>query len=222
VSRKKDRFRLLLYARMIGRQRLPALMLALIFLGLWYGVTYRSLEWPDPAIANLLLTGGVLSLAFWVFTIFAPRQAYAQARKDHLRLQSPVFRLKVRYMQILNTRPVKMGRVFPPNSISAGERRALSPFYGNTALAIDLNDSPRFLFLLRLFFPRLTLNPEAPGLILLVDDWISLSQQLSSRIDAWRMTQPIHVQDQVSGAAQIIQESKEEKKSRFKFFKGGE
>lgn len=221
MSRKVDRFRLLLYARMIGRQRLPSFILGLIFLGLWYGVTYRSLEWPDPRVANLLLPAGILSFAFWAFTVFAPRQAYAQARQDHLRLQSPIFRLKIRYQQILNTRPVKMGRVFSPKTISAGGRRTLSPFNAHTALAIDLSESPRFLFLLRLFFHRFTLNPEAPGLILLVDDWISLSQQLSAKIDAWRMANPVHVQDQVSDAAEILKSTKEDTPRWFNIFKGG-
>jgi hypothetical protein len=217
-SRKTDRYRLFLYERLIGRQRLPSLFIGIIFLGLWYGISFRSLEWPSPETADLLLTGGLLSLAFWIFTLLGPRQAYVQPRDDHLRVQTPVFRLKIRYKQIINTRPVKMGRIFSPTSLPMGQRRFLSPLFGLTALTIDLNEQPRFLAFHRLFFHQFMFSPDTPGLVLLVEDWIELSQTLSSRIDAWRMAHPIYTQNEVSGAAQIIESSKEEKEKRFKFF----
>jgi hypothetical protein len=59
-QRVKDRFPLLLYRRLIGRQRIPSLLLSLVFLWLWFGVRSDTLDWPDPLIAELMLPVGLL------------------------------------------------------------------------------------------------------------------------------------------------------------------
>ena len=81
-QRQKNRFPLLLYKRLIGRQRIPSLILCVVFLGLWYGVSTESLDWPTPIIADLMLPAGLLSLGFLVFTLIGPRQAFAQPMDD--------------------------------------------------------------------------------------------------------------------------------------------
>ena len=212
--RQGDNFRLLIYRRVIGRQRLPSFLLAVICIGLWYGVRFESLTWPSSNIADLLLPAGLLSLTFWVFSLLAPRQAYAQARDDHLRLQTPIYRVKVAYSRIKNTRPVKMGKVFSPAILKLSQRRFLAPYIGHTALAIDLDELPRYFRFLRIFLHRFTFAPDSAGFIILVEDWIALSQQLSSRIDAWRTTHNVHLKGDVSDAAYILQESEEESKSK--------
>ena len=213
------RFRLLVYQRVIGRQRLPSFLLAVICIGLWYGVRFESLAWPSSSTADLLLPAGLLSFAFWGFSLIAPRQAYAQARDDHLRLQTPIYRVKVAYSGIKNTRPVKMGKVYAPTSLKLGQRRFLAPYIGHTALAIDLDEKPRYFRFLRLFLHRFTFAPDSAGFIILVEDWIALSHQLSSRIDTWRMTHSVQLRGDVSDAAYILQGNEEEsKKKRRKLF----
>lgn len=214
-----DRFRLLVYYRVIGRQRLPSFLLSVMCIGLWYAVRYESLAWPSLDTADLLLPAGLLSLTFWVFSLLAPRQAYAQAREDHLRLQTPIYRVKVDYSRIQNTRPVKIGKVFSPSTLKLGQRRFLAPYIGHTALAIDLDEKPRYFRFLRLFLHRFTFAPDSAGFIILVDDWIALSHQLSSRIDSWRMAHNVHLRGDVSDAAYILQEDEQEsKKKRRKLF----
>jgi hypothetical protein len=41
-------------------------------------------------------------------------------------------------------------------------------------------------WVMRLFFNRFFFTPEGPGLILIVDDWMKLSEQISDRIEGWR------------------------------------
>ncbi|MCH7587560.1 MAG: hypothetical protein IIC78_05940 [Chloroflexi bacterium] len=212
--RHGDRFQLLIYRRVVGRQRLPSFLLALICIGLWYGVRSESLTWPSSASASVLLPAGLLSLAFWVFTLLAPRQAYAQARDDHLRLQTPIYRMKVAYSRIKNTRPVKMGKVFKPATLRLSQRRFLAPYIGHTALAVELDEKPRYFRFLRVFLHRFTFAPDSAGFIILVDDWIALSQQLSSRIDAWRMAHNVHLRGDVSDAASILQAPAGESKAK--------
>lgn len=217
-QRQKKRFPLLLYKRLIGRQRIPSLLLSVILLGLWYGVSTESLDWPTPIIADLMLPAGLLSLGFLVFTLIGPPQAFAQPLDDHLRLQTPIFRIKIRYDQILNTRPVKMGRVFPPTSLTIGRRHFLSKYLGHTGLSLDLKEQPRFKIFLLLFFHPFTFSPDAPGFIILVEDWIALSHLLSTKIDSWRTRHNVPERPVVSNAAPIIEQLREEEKKWWQFW----
>lgn len=217
-QRAKDRFPLLLYKRLIGKQRIPSLLLGLIFLWLWFGVRSETLDWPDPLIAELMLPVGLLCWLFFIFTLIAPRGAFAQPRDDHLLLQTPIFRIKIRYEQIKNTRPVKMGKVFIPTKLRAGRRHFLSKYLAHTGLSIDLIDRPRLMSLLRLFFHSFTFSPDVPGFIILVEDWIRFSHLLSSRIDAWRTEHNIPAKVMASNAAPIIEQSRAEEKAWWEFW----
>jgi hypothetical protein len=137
-----DRFPLLLYNYAVSRYRRPAMLLALLLLGLWYPVSRDLLPWPKPPGDSWLLAGGVVSPAFWFFAWAGPRLAYVQPRENHLRLQTPIYRLKVSYRRILNTRAIELVKAVPPARLSAGSRRLLAPFYDRTALGIDLDGYP--------------------------------------------------------------------------------
>jgi hypothetical protein len=201
------RFRLLYYDRLIGRKRVPSFLIAATLLGLWFGVSTQELGWPDQEMANLLLSAGLLTLGFWLFTLLGPILAYAQTHEDHLSLQTPIYRLKIPYRHIRNTRPVKLQRIYPNATLSYGQRNFLRPFLEHTALAIDLQGLPSPSILLRLFFHRFTFSPEATGLVLLVEDWMGFSRQLSNRIDHWRMMHTHHPTHGASDAADILSQS---------------
>ncbi len=180
------RFRLLLYERRIHRYRRPALTLASLLLVLAYLANENMLDWPAPASAPALVIGGIASLLFWLFTLIAPHMAYAQPRRNYLHVQTPFFRLKIAYQRIHNTRPIDFAKMFPPSTIRRGDRWLLRPFFGATALGIDLVDWPVRPSLLRIFLSRYFLAPDQPTFVLLVEDWMALSNQLSTLIDAWR------------------------------------
>ena len=180
------RFRLLLYERRVKRFRQPALILTLLFWLLWYLVKENFLEWPPPPNAPWLMAGGLVTLIFWLFTLIAPRLAFAQPRADHLHLQTPIYRLKISYRRIHNTRPIDFAKTFPPSSVRRGDRWLLRPFFGATALGVDVTDWPLSPTILRLFFNRYFLAPDQPSFVILVQDWMTLSNQLSSMMDAWR------------------------------------
>ncbi len=181
-----DRFRLLLYERRVKRFRQPALTLALLFWVLWYLVKENYLQWPPPPNAPWLMAGALVALIFWLFTLIAPRMAYAQPRADHLRLQTPIYRLKISYRRIHNTRPIDFAKTFPPSSVKRSDRWLLRPYFGATALGVDVNEWPLSPTVLRLFFNRYFLAPDQPSFVILVQDWMALSNQLSSMMDTWR------------------------------------
>lgn len=202
----KDRFQLLLYERRISRYRRPTLLLAILLLGLWYPVSKNFFEWPPPPSAPGLLLSGVISLVFWVFTKLSSRLAYAQPREDHLRVQTPIYRLKISYRRIENTRPFDLAKVFPPSTLKRGERWLLKPFYGATALVIDMYDWPLRPAVLRLFFNKFFLAVDQPSFVLLVEDWMTLSNKLSSLMGEWRTSRQERSRRPGISAADILRE----------------
>ncbi len=201
-----DRFPLLLYARVLLPYRRAAFALAILLLGLWYPVSLQWVDWPVPPADRWLMAGGLVSLGFALFTTFAPRAAYVQPMRDHLRLSTPIVRLAISFRRIESTRPMDIAKAFPRAVLRSGERRLLAPFAGKTALAVDLYALPVRPVLLRLFFHRLMLSPDRTGFLFIVSDWIELSRQLSSRLDAWRTTQQSRPRQPGLGAADILRD----------------
>jgi hypothetical protein len=199
-----DRFPLLLYRRAVTRHQRRALALALLLLTLWALVSREVVDWPRPPADAWLLSGGVVALAYWFFTLLGPGLAYAQPQRDHLRVQTPIYRLKVSYRRIQATRPVDLTRAFPPSSLRGADRSLLAPLYGRTAVGVDLTELPLPAGLLRLFFSRLFFAPDMTGLLLIVDDWMGFSHQLTARLDAWRQARQERGRHPGSGASQVL------------------
>jgi hypothetical protein len=206
MARVGDRYPLLLYKRMMDRYRPPSFLLAFLLLGLWYPASRAMLPWPRPPADAWLLSGGLVSLAFWVFARIGPRWAYVQPREDHLRVQTPIYRLKVSYRRIENTRPIDFARMFPPSTLRRKDRRLLEPFFSATAVGVDVYAWPIRPGILRLFLNPFFLATDRPGLVLLVEEWMGLSNQLSSKIDTWRGSQRKPRKGPGIGAADILRE----------------
>jgi hypothetical protein len=201
-----DRHPLLIYRRALGRYRSLTLLLTLTLLGLWRLVVEGLVTWPATTSAPWLLAGGLASLVVFTFTWLGPLWAYVQPRGDHLRLQTPIYRMTISYRRVVNTRPVDLLRMFPPSTTRGSDRRILQPFYGKPALGIDLRGLPLRPLILRLFFHRLLFAGDAEGLILIVKDWMGLSNQLSSRMDTWRASQQARPRGRGIGVSLILGE----------------
>jgi hypothetical protein len=189
MQRPSQRFPLLVYQRIVRRFRLSATLLAFLLLAFWYPVHAQWLAWPRPPADNWLLAGGATALAFGAMAWLGGRLAYAQAQRDHLRVQTPVFRMQVSYRRIVAIGPADIESLFPAESTPRGLRRMARAFYGQTALRVDLSAFPLPRWFLHLFLHRLFFAPDGSGLILMVAAWEGLSLQLSARIDSWRSAQ---------------------------------
>jgi hypothetical protein len=202
-----DRFPLLLYHQAMRPYRRLATLLAILLLGLWLPVRMQWVTWPQPPADRWLLAGGLVSLAFALFATFSPRFAYVQPMGDHLRLSTPIARVVVSYRRVESTRPVDLAKAFPRPLLRGGDHRLLAPFARKTALGVDLYALPVRPLLIRLFFHRLMLSPDKTGFIFIVPDWIELSRQLSSRLDAWRTAQQSRPRQRgVTTAADLLRE----------------
>ena len=184
----KRKFRLLLYERSAARYRSKSLIIAVSMIGLWF-ISYSTNYLPRLVPLNRwLLAGGLVAALYWLYVSLGPRFAYARPREDHLWLQTPLYRLKISYRRIRNTRPVQIGKLYPSGSLRGKDRRLLQPFHGATAVGVDLYAWPIHPLLLRAFFGRYILAPDQLGLLLLVEDWMTFSNQLSSAVGAWQDT----------------------------------
>ena len=182
----RRRHPLLLYRMSMAPYPGKFLALAALLLGLW---SLQRLGWAQPLSPfseTWLAAAGGLSLAGWAFTRLAPRLAYVEPRPDHLCLRVPLYRLNVSYRRILSSRPIEFSRLFPPGSQPRRRRRTLKAYQGHTALAVDLSGWPLPPWLLRLFLGPFTLAPDRRGLVLLVEDWMGLGNQITDRMEAFR------------------------------------
>ncbi len=203
---KGKKYPLLLYRHVVQLYRRQALLLALGLLGLWVLNLTPLVRWMPAGGERWLLAGGLVAAAYWLFISIGPLTAYAQPRAGHLRLQTPIYRLKISYVRIRTVRPIDVNRTIYPSGASASQRKELAPFLDQTALGIDLSDWPLPRWVLRLFLSRWMLANDQLGLVLYVDDWMGLSNQLTRAMQAWgedrRPQQPSR-----GVAAEIIEES---------------
>jgi hypothetical protein len=180
------KYPLLLYQRIISRHRSKVFYIAVLLLGVGLLSVGGYTTWPSPPADIWLFVGGVITFGAWLIAGVASRLAYAQPRHDHLRVQTPVYRLKVSYRRIRHTRPVDIAKLFPPGKIPRGDATMLRPFYGLPAVGLDLQGWPMKPSILRFFFNRYMLAPDQSGLILIVDEWMGLSNQISSAVEEFR------------------------------------
>lgn len=185
-KQRSDRYHLLLYKKIVGRNARKALLLSFLFIGLWILVDRGYAHGLERSTQPWLFAGGLVSFAYWLFARFGPSLAYAQAHHDHLRLQTPIFRLNISYRRIINTRPIVFGKLFPPERMPRRDRQPMKRYLGVTALGIDLRGWPLPTWLLRLFLSRYMLASDQTGFVLLIEDWMRFSTQLTSLLGDWR------------------------------------
>jgi hypothetical protein len=185
------RHKLLLYKHTLDRQWMPVFPLSLLIFGwLWFsGKDWTNIGYipalPPQAEMALLFTAIVIIL-FTIFALIARSMAYVQARQDHLRLASPLLKVKVSYRRIQRVYPAAVDQLFShprtPNSLKS----ILDPYRGETAMAVELKGYPIPKVFLKLFFGGHILKREGEGLFLLVQDWMGLTTEVDSLQSSWK------------------------------------
>jgi hypothetical protein len=196
VKKTGSRHPLLLYTRVMDRLWRYTLALGMLLLAVWgyswwtgeallHAQYYRPVVLPGE-VDLLLLAGAVMALGFSLFAFFARRMAYVQPRRDHIRLVTPFLRTNISYRRILSTHPSEFAQIFPPKDASWAQRRLLEPFYGKTAVVLELSGFPMPPAALRLFLAPQMFYRRSKGLVLLVPDWMAFSTEIDSLMGAWQ------------------------------------
>lgn len=185
------RHRLLIYQRVMDRLWAATLVLGLVVAATWWWAGDIFPPIPEP-FDTIVLAGGTILITLGFLLFLMRGMAYVQASTDHLRVATPFIRLKVSYRRIRTTHPAEFHQLFPLSKAKWAERRLLEPFYGKTALVVELSEFPIRPSVLRLFLPRVMFSPQAKGLVLVVKDWLALSTELESYQGVWlqKVTSP--------------------------------
>jgi hypothetical protein len=175
---------LLIYKRAMDRALSAAVLLGVLIVVAW-GWIYFGEPQRMPDVTPWLIAGGLVAFVFIVFAYLARWMAYVQPRSDHLRVVTPFLNLKVSYRRIRSVHPSDFQQLFPPHEASWSQRNFLEPFFGMTAVVVELTSYPLNRGMLRLFLPRQMFSTGMPGLVFLVPDWMALSTELDSFQGIW-------------------------------------
>jgi hypothetical protein len=190
ASRKNgNRHTLLLYRQVMGRLWKSTMIFGLLVLLIWGWGGFYSIPLLEGADNNWLAVAGLVSLVFSLFALFVRNRAYVQPNLDHLRLVTPFFRLNVSYRRLRSSRPAVFSQLFPPDGANWAQRSLFSPFYGRTAIVVEMTDFPMNPNVMRLFLAPQMFSPRSKGLVFLVPDWMAFSTELDSFRGAWLQSQ---------------------------------
>lgn len=184
--RTGSRHILLVPKRAMGRLWKPSFLIGLLLAVILWQMQKGNLILERLENQFLLVGGMVFALLFTVFTLAARNMNYIQAYSNHFRLVTPFLRLKISYRRIQSSHPVDFGQIYPPSEMSWAQKRALRPFFRETALAVRLTGYPLPLRFLRFFLPQQVFLPGEKGFLFVVEDWMGLSTELDSMSESWR------------------------------------
>ena len=186
MARKRvPRFRLLIYERMWQRWAWPCILIVPASVALWWFAPVIPIIYAPFQI--LTLVPALVYLVILAYTYLARRMAWVQCRPDHLRIQTPLYPLVISYGRIKGVRPNTFYKVYSPNKQKAARQRWLEPYWGKTALVVELSKYPYSKMWLRLWFSPYLLATDATGFVFLVEDWMALSRQLDTSRADWAM-----------------------------------
>ena len=185
AKKRGKRFHLLIYERMWQKWGLASLLVALASGVLW--VLAPRARFIPSSLRPLILVLALASLGVFVYSFMARRMAWVQCRPGHLHIQTPIYPLAVSYSRIKVVRPSEFGHIFDPSKEKPGRRNWLRPYWGKTAVVVEISKYPISKSWLRLWFNRYMFSPEVTGFVFLVEDWMTLSRQLDDFRSKWEL-----------------------------------
>jgi len=188
-NRKTSRHILLLNKRMMDRLLFPSFILGLLLGVIWWWSNFMDTTIIENGNNAWIAVSAFVALSFTLLAFVTRRMAYVQAYNTHLRIVTPFLRLNISYKRIRNTHPADFHQLFPANRASWAQTRFLAPFYGMTAVIVEMHSFPISPKLLRLFLPSQMFSKNAEGLVLLVPEWMKLSTDIDTYRGVWMQKQ---------------------------------
>jgi len=196
-KKSSDRHPLLLYRRTMDRVWILTLLLGLLLIATWKWTLVNETIILGISSNIWLLAAAVVSLVLSAFAFLARYVAYLQVFSNYLRVVTPFLRFKISFRRVRSTHPTLVQQLFPPGESSWAQRSFLEPFYGKTAVVVELSAFPMNPALLRLFLPAQMFSPHSTGLVFLVPDWMKLSTEFDSFYGAWLQAQGVRLKPNV-------------------------
>jgi len=197
--RSGKRFRLIIYERMWKRWAFPCILIIPASITLWWFAPLLSIT--HILYRALALVPALVALILLVLTFLSRRRAWVQCLPNHLRIQTPIYPLVISYGRIKQVLPQPFSQIFNPAKEKAARRSWLQPYWGQTALAVQISKYPVRRAWLRLWFSAYLLSSDTPGFVFLVEDWMGLSRQIDDFRTAWETRRTKKRQKRVANRA---------------------
>lgn len=185
AKKRGKRFHLLIYERMWQKWGILSLLVALASGVLW--LLAPRAQFLPSSLRILILVPALASLAIFAYAFMARRMAWVQCRPNHIHIQTPIYPLTVSYARVKVVRPTEFSHIFDPSKEKPGRRNWLLPYWGKTAVVVEISKYPIKKNWLRLWFNRYMFSPQVTGFVFLVDDWMTLSRQLDDFRSNWEL-----------------------------------
>ncbi len=176
---------LLMYRRTVDRMFFATLLLGLLLLLISLYPLLGGVGILSQRIQAIISVSAAVVLTLSVFAFLARFRAYVQVDQNHLSLVTPLIHLNISYLRLRSAHPALIQQLFPANESGWARRSYLRPFYGKTAIVVELNKYPLDPVLLRLFFTKEMFSPQNRGFVLLVPDWMRFSTELDTLHGKW-------------------------------------
>jgi hypothetical protein len=187
------RHSLLVFRRRYRNHRGLYFFVAFLFFGFYVALNllpasfWERIPW-GPNYDWILLVDGVIVFVIAVFRLVASEIPYVQCTEQHLKIQTPLYPIVISYKRMKETRPNPLFQVFHRDKLSRIERSLVldDKVGGQTAIVIDMVSWPMRLTTLKFWLSNLMVTPDDRGLVLWVEDWMTLNRELGDFKDRWR------------------------------------
>lgn len=136
----------------------------------------------SPPRDQHLLFAGIVVLILMLFFFVTRNWSYVQAREDHLRVEVPLYRLKIPYSLVKGIRMMEINRLVNFNRLNWADKRFLQKYRRKTVAALYLTYYPKG-FLMRLFIPRYLFLPKGTGFLFLVREYMVLITEVDALLN---------------------------------------
>jgi len=190
-QKSSNRHVLLPYYRSLNRIWKICLLLGISLTTVWYLDLWNTQADAMIGLDLILLVAVGLSFILAVFFFVTRFFTYVQPFQNYLKFVTPFLRMNISYRRMKSVRPVLVQQVFPKNELRGYKRNTLEPYFGKTAIVLELKSFPVDESKLRIMLPSSLFSTHHKGLVLIVPDWM----KLSTEIDTFRGTQIRSIKD---------------------------
>jgi hypothetical protein len=185
------RHTLLPYRRALNRIWKITFLLAIVLAAAWWWGPWKDQRDGLFSIDLIMFAAAGIAFVLTIFFLLARHMAYVQPYQKYIKVASPFLRMNISYRRMQGVRPVLVQQIFPKDEIRRSQLNALEPYYGKTAVVLELRSFPVNESLLKLLLPSWMFTSQFKGLVLIVPDWM----KLSTEIDTFRGTQRKSIKD---------------------------
>jgi hypothetical protein len=173
------------------------LLLVLGIVDLFYPLFGDYWYWVWVAVAVLAV--------LWVYYGVLMRRASVKISDKVLLLQGPLRKVKISYGRIDSIAPTTLANHYPRESIPNRDQKLLTPLYQQTIVLVQMDAFPKALRAPKLWFSPYLFGKSQKGLLLAVENWMQLNQDLEVARTRWHERKMARTrEDKRSLASQIL------------------